>query len=87
MRVVDVLYDQITQGSSYLLGAMIESNLVEGKQTFESGKTLTYGQSITDAWISWDDTEIALEKLAQAVIIWLLFGANTAKRENIMPND
>ncbi|ACJ18372.1 3-deoxy-7-phosphoheptulonate synthase [Coxiella burnetii] len=69
MRVVDALYDQITQGSSYLLGAMIESNLVEGKQTLESGKTLTYGQSITDACISWEDTELALEKLAQAVII------------------
>ena len=47
---------------------MIESNLVEGKQILETHKPLTYGQSITDACISWEDTKIALDKLAEAVI-------------------
>ena len=69
MRVIDTLRDQISHGSFSILGTMIESNLIEGKQSLEPGKILTYGQSITDACISWEDTEIALEKLAEAIII------------------
>ena len=69
MRVVETLHNQISHGSFNILGVMIESNLIEGKQSLESGKILTYGKSITDACISWEDTEIALEKLAEAVII------------------
>lgn len=34
----------------------------------EEGKAgLAYGVSITDACIGWDDTEVVLEELAQAV--------------------
>ena len=36
---------------------MIESNLVEGRQEIGDGKNLTYGQSITDAGIGWNETE------------------------------
>ena len=49
---------------------MIESHLVEGNQN-GSGKTLeelTYGQSITDACINWDETEVVLRQLADAVV-------------------
>ena len=46
---------------------MIESNLVAGKQDVVPGKPLTYGQSITDACISLDDTVPLLHKLAAAV--------------------
>jgi 3-deoxy-7-phosphoheptulonate synthase len=45
---------------------MIESHLVEGRQNVVEGHPLTYGQSITDACISWDDTETALISLAKA---------------------
>lgn len=69
MRVIETLHDQISHGSASILGVMIESNLIEGKQSLEPGKILTYGKSITDACISWEDTEIALKKLAEAVII------------------
>lgn len=35
---------------------MVESHLVEGNQSLESGEPLAYGKSITDACIGWDDT-------------------------------
>jgi len=46
---------------------MIESHLVEGNQSLESGEPLVYGQSITDACIGWDDTDKVLRQLAAAV--------------------
>jgi 3-deoxy-7-phosphoheptulonate synthase len=45
---------------------MIESNLKEGNQKMVSGQPLEYGVSVTDACISWEDTEIVLKKLAAA---------------------
>jgi 3-deoxy-7-phosphoheptulonate synthase len=46
---------------------MMESHLVEGNQPLgDDVQSLTYGQSITDACMSWDTTEAKLEKLAQA---------------------
>ena len=46
---------------------MIESHLVAGRQDWRPDTELTYGQSITDACIGWDDTEPLLEELAAAV--------------------
>ena len=46
---------------------MIESHLHEGRQNIESGKPLQYGQSITDACLSFDNTIPLLEDLAAAV--------------------
>jgi len=46
---------------------MLESHLVEGRQDVIAGQALTYGQSITDACISWENTEICLRNLASAV--------------------
>lgn len=60
---------QIAGGQKGISGVMIESHLVEGNQN-GSGKTLeelTYGQSITDACINWEDTEVVLRQLADAV--------------------
>ncbi|MDS0790514.1 3-deoxy-7-phosphoheptulonate synthase, partial [Proteus vulgaris] len=51
-----------------LIGVMIESHLVEGSQSLESSEPLVYGKSITDACIGWDDTEILLRQLADAVV-------------------
>ncbi len=45
---------------------MIESHLVEGRQTYVPGGTAVYGQSITDACISLEQTEPLLELLAKA---------------------
>jgi 3-deoxy-7-phosphoheptulonate synthase len=58
---------QIAAGSEQIFGVMIESHLVEGRQNQQPGQPLAYGQSITDACISWETTEDVLEELAAAV--------------------
>jgi len=62
---------QIAGGSRSVFGVMIESHLQAGAQKFTPGKDdaakLTYGQSITDACLGWDDSVAAIETLAQAV--------------------
>jgi len=58
---------QISDGEKRIIGLMIESHLVEGRQDVVPGKALTYGQSITDACINWDSTVTLLKELADAV--------------------
>ena len=58
---------QITGGDARIMGVMIESHLVEGNQTVDDPAKLTYGQSITDACLAWDDTAGLLRSLAGAV--------------------
>jgi len=61
------LAEQIAAGERGIIGVMLESNLVEGNQEHKVGKALEYGQSITDACISWEATGPVLEELAAAV--------------------
>ena len=58
---------QIAKGDRSIIGLMLESNLVAGTQKLVDGKALTYGQSITDACIGWDETLTLLRELAVAV--------------------
>jgi 3-deoxy-7-phosphoheptulonate synthase len=58
---------QIAAGDRRIVGVMLESNLVAGSQNLVNGKTLTYGQSITDACIDWTETHGLLAELAAAV--------------------
>ena len=58
---------QIGRGNHNIMGAMIESHLVAGRQDLVPGKELTYGQSVTDACICWEDSLPVLEQLAEAV--------------------
>lgn len=51
---------QILSGTESILGLMIESHLVAGRQSPVPGEALTYGQSITDACLGWSDTEALL---------------------------
>lgn len=70
MRQIDVgkdVAEQIAAGDKRIMGVMIESHLVAGRQDVEEGKELVYGQSITDACIGWDDSEELLKTLAEAV--------------------
>ncbi|WP_349921981.1 3-deoxy-7-phosphoheptulonate synthase AroG [Aeromonas veronii] len=67
MRVAEDVADQLRGGSQAVFGVMVESHLVEGRQDLVEGCELTFGQSITDACISWDDTEVLLHNLADAV--------------------
>jgi 3-deoxy-7-phosphoheptulonate synthase len=56
---------QIAAGSRAIVGVMLESFLVKGNQSL--GGELTYGQSITDACMDWDQTVAVLEGLTAAV--------------------
>jgi 3-deoxy-7-phosphoheptulonate synthase len=67
MVVADDVCEQMANGEDAVFGVMIESHLVEGRQDLIDGKVETYGQSITDACIGWDDTEKVLRQLADAV--------------------
>jgi 3-deoxy-7-phosphoheptulonate synthase len=60
---------QIGEGNAAIVGVMLESFLVEGRQDLGAGTSvpLTYGQSITDACMSWDTTVGVLDELAGAV--------------------
>ncbi|MEP2715545.1 3-deoxy-7-phosphoheptulonate synthase [Pseudophaeobacter sp.] len=57
---------QLRAGEQRITGVMVESHLVAGRQNLGQGE-LTYGQSITDGCIGWDDTVVELHKLAEAV--------------------
>ncbi len=58
---------QVAAGSRSIFGVMIESHLIDGRQDLIDPNALRYGQSITDACLSWDATEPVLEDLARAV--------------------
>jgi 3-deoxy-7-phosphoheptulonate synthase len=65
--VADSLAEQLTAGEHGLVGVMLESFLVAGRQDPGDPKTLTYGQSVTDACMDIELTSAALDTLAQAV--------------------
>jgi 3-deoxy-7-phosphoheptulonate synthase len=58
--------EQVASGSWRIFGAMLESHLMEGRQDYVPGQPAVYGQSITDACISLDETEGILQGLARA---------------------
>jgi 3-deoxy-7-phosphoheptulonate synthase len=60
---------RIAAGEREIFGVMVESFLVGGRQDQAPGKSLTYGQSITDACLGWDETEPLLASLAESVRI------------------
>ena len=73
-RQIEVAKDiaaQMAGGSRQVFGVMVESHLLDGAQKFTPGKDdpskLNYGQSITDACISWDDSQQVLQALSDAV--------------------
>ncbi len=58
---------QLARGEERIFGIMAESHLKAGRQDLAPGKTLIYGQSITDGCISWEDTRKLLDTLAEGV--------------------
>lgn len=66
-NVIDDLCVQLKDDSHHIMGVMLESNLLEGRQDFKPGVKLTYGQSITDGCIGWEQTELLLRKIADSV--------------------
>jgi 3-deoxy-7-phosphoheptulonate synthase len=65
--VIADIVRQISDGEQRIVGVMIESNLVAGRQDVLPGTALTYGQSITDGCINWQTTVPALNLLADPV--------------------
>jgi len=69
-RQLDVARDigaQLASGERRIIGVMVESHLVEGRQDLVKGQPLRFGQSITDPCLGWDDSVAVLEELAGAV--------------------
>jgi 3-deoxy-7-phosphoheptulonate synthase len=66
-KVVDDVARQVEAGDGRIVGLMVESHLVAGRQELVSGRPLVYGQSITDGCIGWDDSVAVLERLAASV--------------------
>ncbi len=69
-RQVDVAADiatQVSRGNDAIMGLMLESFMEEGRQNVVAGQELVYGKSITDPCMAWDQTELVLENLADAV--------------------
>ncbi|MCG5515102.1 MULTISPECIES: 3-deoxy-7-phosphoheptulonate synthase [Ectothiorhodospira] len=58
---------QVSSGDRRIMGVMLESHLVAGRQDLVADKPLVYGQSITDACMNWDDTIPVLRDLAAGV--------------------
>ena len=58
---------QVRGGDHRIIGVMTESHLVGGRQNVKPGQALTYGQSITDACLGWEDSEVLVRELAAAV--------------------
>ena len=65
--VIREIAEQVSAGQRAIVGVMLESFLVEGRQDLTDPSQLSYGQSVTDGCISWDTTETVLEDLASAV--------------------
>ncbi len=59
---------QFQEGRSSIMGLMLESNLCPGKQTWQQGKALAHGVSITDACLGWEETDQLLGELADAIV-------------------
>jgi len=65
--VLRTVGEQLAAGDMRIVGVMVESHLVAGRQDLSPGRALVYGQSITDGCIGWDDTVGVLDGLAQSV--------------------
>ena len=67
-QVLNSISQQIEAGSQQIVGVMIESHLVAGNQSIpQNGKPIVYGQSITDACVTWETTETMLHSLADSI--------------------
>jgi 3-deoxy-7-phosphoheptulonate synthase len=68
--VVDEIAGGLPEGAPGVAGVMLESFLVPGRQdvTADGRSALTFGQSVTDACMGWEDTVTTLEVLAGAVV-------------------
>jgi len=69
IQVAEDVATQIAAGNAGIVGAMVESHLIGGRQDVGEKREMTFGQSITDACIGWDDSVAVVRRLAEAVRI------------------
>lgn len=67
LPVCENIAAQIAGGDERIIGVMVESHLLSGRQDLMPNRPLAYGQSITDGCIGWEETVPVLEWLAQSV--------------------
>jgi 3-deoxy-7-phosphoheptulonate synthase len=67
MLAAGQIADQVADGNAAIVGVMLESFLVEGRQDLDDEGDLTYGQSITDPCMDWETTVSVLGQLGDAV--------------------
>jgi 3-deoxy-7-phosphoheptulonate synthase len=69
-EVADAVALQVATGERAIVGVMLESFLVAGRQDLDDAdptRPLVYGQSVTDGCIGWETTVEVLDGLADAV--------------------
>lgn len=66
IEVGNAVAEQIANGDKRIIGTMIESHLIEGRQDAKPGQELVYGQSITDACLGWGSSVELIKTLANA---------------------
>jgi 3-deoxy-7-phosphoheptulonate synthase len=67
LAVSEAVATQVSGGDLRIVGVMVESHLVAGRQDLVAGRPLTYGQSITDPCLGFEDSVAVLDTLAAAV--------------------
>ena len=67
LAVAEDVGHQVAGGDRRIVGVMVESHLIEGRQEIGPREAMVYGQSVTDACLHWDDTASLLRGLAGAV--------------------
>ena len=67
LKVAESIAAQMAEGNDNIAAVMAESFIIDGKQSVIPGRKLTFGQSITDACLSWQDTINLLDTLAEGV--------------------
>ncbi|MEM7540566.1 MAG: 3-deoxy-7-phosphoheptulonate synthase [Pseudomonadota bacterium] len=66
-KVLQSIIEQINDGNDSIIGVMVESNLVAGKQPLDLANGLRYGVSVTDACIDWQETATLMQNLNEAI--------------------
>jgi 3-deoxy-7-phosphoheptulonate synthase len=67
VEVAGEIAARIAAGERRIIGLMVESHLVEGRQDLIAGGPLQFGQSITDPCLGWEASVGVLDTLASAV--------------------
>jgi 3-deoxy-7-phosphoheptulonate synthase len=67
LGVAAAVAEQMAAGEMRVVGMMVESHLVAGRQDLVPGTPLVRGQSITDACLGWDESVSLLDTLAAGV--------------------